>query len=367
VCAAERRLRLNHLLLVGLLPLRIPLALADMARRRRSLARSWRAVRGRLNRMLPPHRIGAPLRWALLAALERAHRRHPAQLVHMMSGNSSAYAWAARRGLPIIYNENSVPTEAMGVEWWRDPRRHADRIDLVTTVCAAAVPAVRSHLGYRGRIIVVPSTLPDPPTAAGQAGGEDRARGDLVVIGCAARLVACKGVDVLLRAMAALGRRSGARPVRLLVAGAGAQREALERLVGTLGIATQVQFLGHCAGDDMQRFWAAIDVYALASRWEGLPLSVVEAMAYGKPVVATAVAGIAEAVVDGATGLLVPSQAVEPFAQALAALVDDDDRRAAMGRAGRRRFLSCYSTEVVVARLLDAYRNVARPAPAGRP
>lgn len=203
----------------------------------------------------------------------------------------------------------------------------------------------------------MPSTIAEPLSKSVAAAG-GAPRGGCAVIGCAARLAAMKGLDVLVRALPLVLQRARGRPVQLWLAGDGPQREPLEALARDLGVAAQARFLGHCGPAEMARFWAAVDIYALPSRWEGLPLSIIEAMAHGTPVVASTLPGVAEAVVDGETGLLVPLDAVESLATALAALIDDDARREALGRAGRARFLFTFQVEVVIERLLAAYQCV---------
>jgi glycosyltransferase involved in cell wall biosynthesis len=113
--------------------------------------------------------------------------------------------------------------------------------------------------------------------------------------------------------------------------------------------------LGH--RDDMPRVMAAADVFCLPSHFEGLPMSIVEAMLTGLPVVATDIRGSREQVVDGETGLLVPPATVAPLAAALARLAGDPALRAAMGEAGRARALGRFDEAQVLARtvaLLEA-------------
>ena len=104
---------------------------------------------------------------------------------------------------------------------------------------------------------------------------------------------------------------------------------------------------------DVARVLAAADVFALPSHFEGLPMSVIEAMLTGLPVVATDTRGPREQVVDGETGLLVPPTAVEPLAQALGRLAADPALRARMGAAGRARALARFTEAAVVGRTLD--------------
>jgi glycosyltransferase involved in cell wall biosynthesis len=362
VAAATRWTRIEELLLLALVPIRAALTSVDAVARRRPLRRSWRGVRGRLNRFLPTGSLADPPRWRLQRALDDEHRRQPADLVHMLTGIGSAFAWAAKRGVPIVYNENSVPRADYGIDWWTDVRNHVQEVHLTTSVCAAAEPSIRSFLGYRGPVMVIPSNLSDPCAGGTARIARDATLAGTLIIGTASRLTTTKCVDVLLRAMRVVFDRAPDARVQLWCAGDGVERTGLEALAASLGLADRVRFLGHCGQAAMARFWAAIDVFVLPSHWEGLPFVVLEAMAHAKPVVATTVGGVPEAVVDGVTGLLVPTEAVEPLAAAIASLLADSPRRAAFGAAGRARFLAMFRTEVVVERLLDAYRQVLSDA-----
>jgi len=113
------------------------------------------------------------------------------------------------------------------------------------------------------------------------------------------------------------------------------------------------RFVGYRAGEDLADHYAAADVFALPSHFEGLPMSVIEAMLTGLPVVATDVRGPREQVVDGETGLLVPPSETPPLAEALRRLSADAALRARMGEAGRARALERYTEAKVMARTLD--------------
>jgi glycosyltransferase involved in cell wall biosynthesis len=123
-------------------------------------------------------------------------------------------------------------------------------------------------------------------------------------------------------------------PLYLLLVGGGELENAVREQVAGLGLASRVRFLGVRA--DVADILRASDVFVLSSRWEGNPMSVLEAMAAGLPVVSTAVGGVPELVREGETGLLVPSEDAGALAQALQALVDDAARRRAMGAAARQ-------------------------------
>jgi glycosyltransferase involved in cell wall biosynthesis len=128
--------------------------------------------------------------------------------------------------------------------------------------------------------------------------------------------------------------------------------EDLAPLFEASGLGTRLRRLGY--RDDISDLLAAADIFALPSHFEGLPMSVIEAMLVGLPVVATDIRGPREQIVNGETGLLVPARTVMPLAAALRRLVDEPALRARMGEAGRMRALALYDEARVVARTLDA-------------
>jgi glycosyltransferase involved in cell wall biosynthesis len=127
--------------------------------------------------------------------------------------------------------------------------------------------------------------------------------------------------------------------------------EDLEPYFAAAGLGPRLRRLGY--REDVPTILAAADIFALPSHFEGLPMSVIEAMLTGLPVVATDVRGPREQVVEGRTGLLVPPRDVPALAAALRRLAGDATLRARMGLAGREQALACYDEARVVARTLD--------------
>jgi len=138
--------------------------------------------------------------------------------------------------------------------------------------------------------------------------------------------------------VAALGllARAGRRFTAEII-GAGALSERVRDAARREGIGERVTFPGALAHDDVRRAYAGADVFVLSSRWEGCPNVVLEAMAHGLPVVATAVGGVPELVEHGASGLLVPPAHPRALADAITRLLEDPELCATMGRAGRAR------------------------------
>jgi len=148
-----------------------------------------------------------------------------------------------------------------------------------------------------------------------------------------------------------------------VLAGDGPERARLAARAHELGIAPATHFLGTRA--DKAELLEACDVFALASRSEGLGVAALEAMACRRPVVATRVGGLAEAVVDGRTGLLVAPGDPAALAAALRTLRDDPELRARLGAAGPRRLEEGFAAEQMVRAYEALYREVLAEAPAG--
>ena len=150
-------------------------------------------------------------------------------------------------------------------------------------------------------------------------------------------------------------------PLYLLLVGGGELENAVREQVAGLGLASRVRFLGVRA--DVADILRASDVFVLSSRWEGNPMSVMEAMAAGLPVVSTAVGGVPELVREGETGLLVPSEDAGALAQALQALVDDPAHRQAMGDAARQRAVARFDIRHTVRRYEQLYEKLLTQRP----
>ena len=131
--------------------------------------------------------------------------------------------------------------------------------------------------------------------------------------------------------------------------------ERLRRLTTELGLDDKVRFIGYVA--DIPKIYAALDVLVVPSRWEGFGLVLVEAMAAGKPIVATHVGAIPEVVADGETALLVPPSDPPAIAAAVVSILSDPERAHAMGRRGVERAM-LFSWEHVSGRLEDLYTRL---------
>lgn len=181
---------------------------------------------------------------------------------------------------------------------------------------------------------------------------EGRARGAVLSL---ARLGAPKGSFDLLQAAAEVAPQVAALELRL---GGDGELAAVQARAGQLGIAAHLNLLGWVAGKGKQRELALASLFALPSYHEGMPMSVLEAMAAGVPVLATTVGGIPEAVADGVEGFLVAPGDVAALAARLQQLLQDEALARRMGAAGRRKVEMMFSTQAVLPRLEQLYREL---------
>lgn len=286
-------------------------------------------------------------------------RRHSPDLVHLHTGRA---AWLGGLGARLA-GVPAVVTRRMDRDLGRFSAVRFACAHLASAV-AAISPAVERQLARAGvpaeRLHLIPSSVDAAALAAGHRRPEVRkalgiGSSDVLVLAPAA-LVRRKGLDVLLEAAALL--RTEQPRLRVAIAGAGPEEEALRARARPDVDAGRVLFLGR--RDDMADLYAAADIVTLPSRREGLGVAALEAMAAGRPVVASRVGGLAWVVADGVTGLLVTPGDVGALARALASLATDPARRESMGQAGRRRAEALFSAEAMVEAYERLYRSVLR-------
>lgn len=177
-------------------------------------------------------------------------------------------------------------------------------------------------------------------------------RTECPIVFTSARLHSQKGHVYLLEAAALVPN------ALFILAGDGPERQRLEELSRKLGLEARVRFLGH--RQDVAKLLASCDLFVLPSLYEGLPLSVLEAMAAGKPVVATAVGGTDEAVVHGATGLLVPPGDSAELAAAIRTMLSERALAARLAEAGKVRAMRMFSSETMVREVTRVYEDLIR-------
>jgi glycosyltransferase involved in cell wall biosynthesis len=281
-------------------------------------------------------------------------------IVHLHTGRATWLGGHAARWA----HTPAISTRRMDREVKRNARTRWIYARLLARVVAISA-TVRGLLVAGGvdpaRIALIPDGVaPEalrPRRPAGELRAELGASPADVVLLVLSSLVRRKGVDVLLEALALLAAR-GLRPT-LWIAGSGAERGALERLAAQHGLRS-VRFLGQ--RQDARELLAACDVLVVPSRREGLGVAALEALAAGRAVIASAVGGLLEAVVQRECGLLVPPEDPVRLAAAIEELCTQPELRERLAAGGPRRVAEGYLASQMVAAYDELYRGVLAQA-----
>jgi L-malate glycosyltransferase len=296
----------------------------------------------------------------LARAVARAARRHHATILHCHHYSPFVYGRLASVLVPgtrVVFTEHGRLSDA-------PPSR---KRQIATRVLRAGVPALyavshdlRRHLveeGFPARLAVIWNGI-DPrraPTSDDVAHArhllgvapEDR------IVGSVGRLDPVKDFGTLIAAFAAAAQRDPR--LRLCIVGEGTEQSALADLIRAAHLDTRAQLLGH--REDVAALLPGFAVYVNSSITEGISLTILEAMAGERPVVATAVGGTPEIVEDGETGLLRPARDAAALADAIHQLAADLPRATRLGVAGRARVLAHFTLDQMVERYAQVYES----------
>ncbi|MFI4859072.1 MAG: glycosyltransferase [Phycisphaerales bacterium JB063] len=291
-----------------------------------------------------------------MRAMREALRTHDVGLLHAHQYTPFFYASAGRglalrRRVPILFTEHGRHT----------PDRRSTKRVLANKLLLAKGDRVTAVSGFIRQALIDNEAIPadrvqtlyngiDPgPTRSAQERVADRVAAraalglemEVPIVVQAARFHPVKDHATALRAWQQV--HAELPEARLVLLGDGPLRDELEALAHELGIEEAVHFMGQVP--DVRALLPGADVAMLSSLSEGLSVTLLEAMAAGLPIVATAVGGNPELVADEATGLLAPRGDAERLASHLLALLGDATRRAALGKAGRSRLLQRFTAE----------------------
>jgi glycosyltransferase involved in cell wall biosynthesis len=294
-------------------------------------------------------------RWLPLVRLLRSGRIDVVH-AHKFGSNLWAALLTPRRPLPVLLaHEHTWSYEGT-------LRRVVDRelIGRRADAIVAVSPSDRERMIVLERIpaekvVYIPNGIPDRPP-----GNNERARSELglgasdQVVGTVCGLRPQKELETALRALSMLAPQ---RPrLQFVVVGDGPERGRLERLAEDLGVPTR--FLGHRPNEEVPALLAAMDVLVCSSRFEGMPLAVLEWMAAGKAIVASRIGGIPAILEDGREAVLVPPRDYIAFADAVARLLDDPGERQRLGEAARNRQREQFRFDQTIARIQSLYERL---------
>jgi L-malate glycosyltransferase len=309
---------------------------------------------GDLDPSVEQHFLGArrrnfPLAVFKLAAFLKSRRINVAHS-HMFGANLYGCLAAKIAGVPVV-----VTTEHGENPWKRPVHRWLER-RVVSPIaderfCVSpqilalrrdkdGIPAAKLSLTVNGTLV---PALP-----------EHKEPNPVPVIGAVGRFIPAKHYPGLLQAVAELRRRG--RELELCLVGDGPEMASIRSMIQQLGLSAVVRLPGLVT--DIGRWYRRFDIYASSSIREGQPLALLEAMAYGLPVVATDVGASAETVRHGVGGLIVPPGDAAALADSLDALLDDGELRRTLGANARARVESTYSVQAVASAYLDSYSEI---------
>ncbi len=303
-------------------------------------------------------RRAAQFPWIVGALVRRMKADAPRILQCFLFHANVLGPWAARRaGVPHVVTGIRVAERRAG--WHLRLARWTDK-SVERHVCVSqAVLEFSSATGGLDsqKLLVIPNGVDLERFASG-----DAARPNDLGIGPGRRLIAFvgrleeqKGLDWLLRLLPQV--LEGLPQHDLAVVGSGPQRAALSRLTQQQGLADRVHFVGFRS--DVPAILAASEVLALPSRWEGMPNVVLEAMAAGRPVVATGAEGVIEALGPGSAQQVVRLDHGEAFVAKLRAILQNRELAARLGQANRQRVEQLFGIEAMVAAYERLYLDLA--------
>lgn len=296
----------------------------------------------------------------IVRSLREFLRKEKISLVHSHLYHANYYGRLAafREGIPAVCTIQNT---------YARPKMHRRLINRWLARRTARIIAVSAQvrddiLRYDGvdpsKVVVIPNGVDpdkiDIPLTRAEARERLGIPAEYFLIGTVARLEEQKGLRYLLDAVRIL--REGGKKAYLLVAGSGREEVRLREQAARDGIEDAVFFLG--ARRDVAELYRAMDVFALSSLWEGGPITLIEAMASGLPVVATPVGIVPEIVRDGVNGFIVPLREPAVLGEALWRVREDPARAEAMGREGRATVRGRYTHRHVAEKVMAIYEEV---------
>jgi glycosyltransferase involved in cell wall biosynthesis len=292
--------------------------------------------------------------WCLLFS-----KNKPTQILHSHRYKENILAFFARgvgRGTRLVATQHGMPEPGYGSLWTAGRfaaglnryilPRHFDRL---VAVSRDIQDSFVGQLGFSPlKVSVIHNGIELPEMIASGRSGS------VMMAGSAGRLFPVKDYPLMVEIARVVSEQKA--PIRFKLAGDGPERSRLEKLIAARGLDHSFKLCGNL--ENMGDFYPSIDVYLNTSMHEGIPMSCLEAMAHGLPVIAPLVGGIDEIIEDGVEGFLVTSRNPEEFAERCL-LLQDSKLRQRMGQAARNRIQSVFTAEYMAQQYYQLYSELA--------
>jgi len=300
----------------------------------------------------PPYTI------ALGSEMSRVTRKHGLDLLHVHYSIPHATAAYLSRGLtgkPYVVTLHGSDVTILGGDPSYEPVNtfSVEQADAVTAVSKFMAEEARQGLGISQKIRVIPNFVDTEAYHPAPCEIVEQPEHDIVVAHVS-NFRAVKRVEDAVYAMCMVTKR--APGARLMLIGDGPERHGIERLIDKMDLRRNITLTGYRS--DVPELLRCADTLVLPSETESAPLTILEAMSTGLPVIATRVGGVPEIVEDGRTGFLVPLKHPEDIAEKILGLHADREKLRRMGAAAREAVLERYSTDRVVKQYLEVYEAV---------
>ena len=328
----------------------LPLAIVDALLRRKTLAASRRTIWSVLRRL---GYAGLDLVFFLRLLRHRVWRG--VRLVHFRKPDAWSWIAKARKlGMATIYTEDTIPQEHTR-KYYEGLNCVESSIDAVTAVSSASAKELESYLPMHRPIPVIPNLV---VVNASSSQLKEREGHHRFVVASIARLSPEKDIETLLSAAHHASKQN--HHLLFKVFGDGPLRVSSQCLAHELELDSYVEFCGAFDKTDLPAIMDEIDVVVLSTHYEGFGVALAEGMAFGKPVVATAVGGVMDVVADGVTGILVPEGDADALAIGILTLSLDPRLYTNMALAARERYLARFTPERVVPQYVALYERLAK-------
>jgi len=283
--------------------------------------------------------------------------QHNPDLLHVMTPNAGALVMIRAghdAGIPVIYQELGIPYHPPGFEYYRE-------FTSILPLCAEIValsPKLVEHCREKLPDSRALSILPIMSDEFVNGRRPYQPAPDRITFGFAARMEEVKGPMILMEAFAVAHAQD--ENISLNIAGDGSQRQKIAARAKALDVASRYRYHGvYTHPEECRAFMESLDVFVMPSFTEGTPNSIVEAMACGKPIIASDVGGIPD-MIGRESGILVPPGDTRALAEAMLCLAKDKGLRRTMGQAARERYQQLFSPSAVVPLMLETYQRVTQ-------